>query len=67
ALRARNSRRTRPRRSPARNLDTVHLLAGPGANVYDILKNETLVLTRAGLAAIEARFAAKPAPAEETA
>ncbi|MEM6422832.1 MAG: 50S ribosomal protein L4 [Pseudomonadota bacterium] len=51
----------------ARNLDTVHLLAGPGANVYDILKNETLVLTRAGLAAIEARFAAKPALAEETA
>ncbi|MEL6775587.1 MAG: 50S ribosomal protein L4, partial [Pseudomonadota bacterium] len=53
----------------ARNLDNVHLLAGEGANVYDILKNETLVLTRSGLAAIEARFApaAAPAAAEETA
>ncbi|MEM6973362.1 MAG: 50S ribosomal protein L4 [Pseudomonadota bacterium] len=43
----------------ARNLDSVHLLAGAGANVYDILKNDTLVLTKAGLAAVEARFAAK--------
>ncbi|MEO0763280.1 MAG: 50S ribosomal protein L4, partial [Pseudomonadota bacterium] len=57
----------------ARNLDQVHLLAGAGANVYDILKNDTLVLTRSGLAAVEARFAPKPAaeapeaPVEETA
>ncbi|MEL6481779.1 MAG: 50S ribosomal protein L4 [Pseudomonadota bacterium] len=43
----------------ARNLDSVHLLPGEGANVYDILKNQTLVLTKAGLAAIEARFAEK--------
>ncbi|MEM8760090.1 MAG: 50S ribosomal protein L4 [Pseudomonadota bacterium] len=48
----------------ARNLDSVHLIEGAGANVYDILKNETLVLTKAGLAAMEARFAAKTEGAE---
>ncbi|MEM6489980.1 MAG: 50S ribosomal protein L4 [Pseudomonadota bacterium] len=47
----------------ARNLDSVHLMAGAGANVYDILKNDTLVLTRAGLEAVVARFSAAPAAA----
>lgn len=51
----------------ARNLEEIHLLAGAGANVYDILKNETLVLTKAGLAAIEARFAPKAERVEEAA
>lgn len=51
----------------ARNLEAIHLMAGAGANVYDILKNETLVLTKAGLAAIEARFAPKAERVEEAA
>ncbi|MDT8343121.1 MAG: 50S ribosomal protein L4 [Thermohalobaculum sp.] len=45
----------------AQNLDAVHVLPGQGANVYDILRKDTLVLTRAGLAALEARFASKEA------
>lgn len=45
----------------AQNLDAVHVLPGQGANVYDILRKDTLVLTKAGLAALEARFASKEA------
>ncbi|MEM6679727.1 MAG: 50S ribosomal protein L4 [Pseudomonadota bacterium] len=48
----------------ARNLEGVHLLPGAGANVYDILKNKTLVVTKAGLEALEARFAPKVAAGE---
>jgi len=40
----------------ARNLDAVHLLPSQGANVYDILRKDTLVVTRAGLEALEARL-----------
>ena len=41
----------------ARNLEGVDVLPSMGANVYDILKRETLVITRAGIEALEARLA----------
>ncbi|MCW1934798.1 50S ribosomal protein L4 [Pararhodobacter zhoushanensis] len=41
----------------ARNLEGVDILPSMGANVYDILKRETLVITRAGVEALEARLA----------
>ena len=45
----------------SQNLDAVQVMAGAGANVYDILRKETLVVTKAGLAALEARLAPKEA------
>ena len=41
----------------ARNLEGIDILPSMGANVYDILKRDTLVLTRAGVEALEARLA----------
>lgn len=41
----------------ARNLEGVDILPSMGANVYDILKRETLVITKAGVEALEARLA----------
>ena len=41
----------------ARNITTINILPSQGANVYDILKSDTLVLTKAGLEALEARLA----------
>jgi large subunit ribosomal protein L4 len=38
------------------NLREISLLPAVGANVYDILKHETLVLTRAAVEKLEARF-----------
>jgi large subunit ribosomal protein L4 len=38
------------------NLYGVNMLPAVGANVYDILKHDTLVLTRAGVEALEARI-----------
>jgi large subunit ribosomal protein L4 len=38
------------------NISTVNVLPAVGANVYDILKHDTLVLTRAGIEALEARI-----------
>ncbi|CAM3160446.1 Large ribosomal subunit protein uL4 [Sphingomonas antarctica] len=38
------------------NIHGVNVLPAIGANVYDILKHDTLVLTRAGLEQLEARF-----------
>jgi large subunit ribosomal protein L4 len=38
------------------NIREVNLLPAIGANVYDILKHETLVLTRAAVEKLEARF-----------
>ena len=38
------------------NLVGVNVLPAAGANVYDILKHETLVLTRAAVEKLEARF-----------
>jgi large subunit ribosomal protein L4 len=40
----------------ARNLVGVNVLPAVGANVYDILKHDTLVLTRAAVESLEARF-----------
>ena len=40
----------------AENLDDLHVLPSQGANVYDILKRDTLVITRAGIEALEARL-----------
>ena len=39
------------------NLREINLLPAVGANVYDILKADTLVLTRAAVEKLEARFA----------
>ena len=38
------------------NLHAVNVLPAIGANVYDILKHDTLVLTRAAVEKLEARF-----------
>lgn len=40
----------------ARNLANLDVLPSVGANVYDILKSDTLVITKAGLEALEARL-----------
>ena len=40
----------------ARNITTLDVLPSMGANVYDILKSDTLVLTKAGVEALEARL-----------
>jgi large subunit ribosomal protein L4 len=40
----------------ARNIPDIDLLPVQGINVYDILRRQTLVLTRAALEALEARF-----------
>jgi large subunit ribosomal protein L4 len=40
----------------AQNIDTVDVLPSMGANVYDILKRDTLVITKAGVEALEARL-----------
>jgi len=39
-----------------RNIDGLDVLPSMGANVYDILKRDTLVLTKAGVEALEARL-----------
>src|ERR671912_1836250 len=38
------------------NLESVNLMPAVGANVYDIMRHETLVLTRAAVEKLEARF-----------
>ena len=40
----------------ASNIATIDVLPSMGANVYDILKSDTLVLTKAGVEALEARL-----------
>ena len=40
----------------ARNIEGLDILPSMGANVFDILKRDTLVLTKAGAAALEARL-----------
>ena len=40
----------------ARNIDGLDVLPSMGANVFDILKRDTLVLTKAGVEALEARL-----------
>ena len=39
-----------------RNLEGLDVLPSMGANVYDILKSDTLVITKAGVEALEARL-----------
>jgi large subunit ribosomal protein L4 len=43
-------------RQAARNIPNVDVLPVQGINVYDILRRQTLVLTKAALDALEARF-----------
>ena len=51
----------------ARNIEGLDVLPSMGANVYDILRRDTLVLTRAGVEALEARLSrAKGAPVVAT-
>jgi len=45
----------------ARNIPNVDVLPDAGLNVYDVLRRHTLVLTRAAISAIEARFDGKEA------
>jgi large subunit ribosomal protein L4 len=45
----------------ARNIPNLDVLPNAGINVYDILRRETLILTRAAVEAIEARFDEKEA------
>ena len=40
----------------ARNIEGIDALPAIGANVYDILKRDTLVITKAGIEALEARL-----------
>lgn len=40
----------------ARNLEGIDVLPGIGANVYDILKRDVLIITKAGVEALEARL-----------
>ena len=40
----------------AKNIDSIDILPSVGINVYDILKKNTLVLTRAAVDALEERF-----------
>jgi large subunit ribosomal protein L4 len=44
-------------RKASANLIGINVMPALGANVYDILKHETLVLTRAAVEQLEARFA----------
>jgi large subunit ribosomal protein L4 len=45
----------------ARNIPAIDVLPNAGLNVYDVLRRDTLVLTRAAVEAIEARLAEKEA------
>ena len=45
----------------ARNIPAIDVLPNAGLNVYDVLRRDTLVLTRAAIEAIEARYAEKEA------
>ena len=47
----------------ARNIPNIDVLPVQGINVYDILRRRKLVLTRAAIEAIEARFKAKASEA----
>jgi large subunit ribosomal protein L4 len=43
-------------RTAARNLPNIDVLPVAGINVYDVLRRHKLVLTRAAVDALEARF-----------
>ena len=40
----------------ARNIEGLDILPSMGANVFDILKRDTLVITKSGIEALEARL-----------
>ena len=48
----------------ARNITHIDVLPNAGLNVYDVLRRDTLVLTRSAIEAINARFAEAPAEKE---
>ena len=48
-------------RLAARNIPHIDVLPNAGLNVYDVLRRDTLVLTRAAIEGIEARFATRSA------
>jgi large subunit ribosomal protein L4 len=48
----------------ARNIGLVDVLPNAGLNVYDVLRRDTLVLTRAAVEAIQARFSGETAQKE---
>ena len=45
-----------PTENQSRNLQSIALLSAEGLNVYDILRNDTLVLTKSAIKAIEERL-----------
>ena len=45
----------------ARNIPNIDVLPNAGLNVYDVLRRQTLVLTKDAVEAINARFAEKEA------
>ena len=45
----------------ARNIPNIDVLPNAGLNVYDVLRRQTLVLTKDAIEAISARFAEKEA------
>ena len=51
----------------ARNIPLVDVLPNAGLNVYDVLRRDTLVLTRSAIEAIAARFSTDDAPVQEAA
>ena len=51
----------------SRNLPKVDMVAAPGANVYDILRRDTLVMTRAAADQLQARLLGQTAAVEENA
>lgn len=54
-------------RLAARNIPNVDVLPNAGLNVYDVLRHRQLVLTRAAIDAIEARFAGEGSDAQQEA
>jgi large subunit ribosomal protein L4 len=51
----------------ARNIPHVDVLPNAGLNVYDVLRRDTLVLTRSAVEAIEARFSGESSDQKEAA
>lgn len=51
----------------SRNIPNLDVLPTAGLNVYDILRRQTLVLTRAAVEGIQARFAEAPTSTKEAA
>ena len=51
----------------ARNIPLIDVLPNAGLNVYDVLRRDTLVLTRSAVEAIEARFTAESATEQKEA